>query len=135
MTLVFTNGCFRYPHEGHRHCLAEARTLGDVLIVAVNSDESLRRVRAGQFALPFPGRSRRIAEWGIADRIIEMHDDDPCRLIRELKPDVLFKGGSTDEIVGADIVLGYGGKVVRGSLLPGYSSTKVIAEWQGLQTL
>ncbi len=113
--LVFTNGCFDILHRGHVTYLAEARALGGALIVAVNSDASVARLNKGP-ERPVNGLQDRmavLAALASVDAVIAFDDDTPLRLIQEIRPDVLVKGGDwrVDAIVGAREVLGWGGAV------------------------
>lgn len=126
--LVFTNGCFDIIHAGHIDLLKRARDLGDRLVVGVNSDASIRRLKGPE--RPFIPQQDRVAilqALRAVDEVILFDEDTPARVIAELQPDVLVKGGdwSVDKIVGADVVEARGGKVVSLSLLPGYSTTSI----------
>ncbi len=112
--VVFTNGCFDILHAGHVTCLQLARQLGDYLIVAVNTDESVSKLKGPE--RPINNLEHRmivLAGLGVVDWVVPFADDTPERLLRLLKPDLLAKGGeySMDEIVGADIVRSYGGEI------------------------
>jgi D-glycero-beta-D-manno-heptose 1-phosphate adenylyltransferase len=126
--LVFTNGCFDIIHAGHIDLLKRARDLGDRLVVGLNSDASIRRLKGPE--RPFIPEQDRVAilrALRSVDEVILFDEDTPARVIAELQPDVLVKGGdwSVDKIVGADVVEARGGKVVSLSLLPGYSTTSI----------
>ncbi len=113
--LVFTNGCFDILHRGHVTYLAEARALGGALIVAVNSDDSVARLHKGP-ERPVNGLQDRmavLAALASVDAVIAFDDDTPLRLIQEIRPDMLVKGGDwrVDAIVGAGEVLEWGGAV------------------------
>jgi D-beta-D-heptose 7-phosphate kinase/D-beta-D-heptose 1-phosphate adenosyltransferase len=128
--VVFTNGCFDLLHIGHVHYLQEARKLGDCLVVAVNSDSSVRQIKEpGRPIIPEGQRAEVVAALGCVDWITIFAESDPLVLIRLLKPDVLVKGTdwSEEEIVGALEVREAGGQVLRIPLVPG-SSTSVILE-------
>ncbi len=128
--VVFTNGCFDILHVGHVTYLENARRLGDALIVGINTDASVRRLKGP--ARPMQGeadRARIIASQACVDGVVLFGGDTPCELIRTIKPDVLCKGGdykSTQDVVGWEIVQSYGGKVVLVDLVEGRSSSKVI---------
>jgi rfaE bifunctional protein nucleotidyltransferase chain/domain len=127
--VVFTNGCFDIIHVGHVAYLAKARRLGDVLVIGLNSDSSVRAIK---------GKSRPINKE--ADRAIVLSalyfvdyvtiftDSTPERLIKTLKPDILVKGADwkVEHIIGADFVKSYGGKVVRIPFVKGHSTTSVL---------
>ena len=128
--VVFTNGCFDLLHIGHVRYLQEARQLGDCLVVAVNSDSSVRQIKEpGRPIMPEDQRAEVVAALGCVDWVTIFDEPDPLDLIRLLKPDVLVKGTdwSEEEIVGAPEVREAGGQVLRIPLVPG-SSTSVIVE-------
>ena len=128
-SIVFTNGCFDLLHVGHVTVLEEAARLGDVLIVAINSDASVQRLKGTE--RPIIGetdRARMLAALACVDHVLVFDDDTPVRLLNALRPDVLVKGGSTDHIVGREIVEAYGGKVVRTSEIPGMSTTRLVRQ-------
>ena len=128
--MVFTNGCFDLLHLGHVHYLEEARSLGDALIVAVNTDASV--APPGERPRPplHPGGRPGPGPGGLAcvDRVVLFGEDTPLELITLLAPDILVKGGDyrLDEIVGREVVLARGGRVVALPLVPGYSTTRLI---------
>jgi len=128
-SVVFTNGCFDLLHPGHVRSLEQARSLGDRLVVAVNSDASVRRLKGPERPIQ-PARDRRelVAALGCVDWVIGFRADTPLRAIRAIRPQVLAKGGDwrLDEIVGAEAVQGWGGRVVRLRLLPGHSTTATL---------
>ncbi len=128
--VVFTNGCFDLLHIGHVRYLQEARELGDCLVVAVNSDSSVRQIKeSGRPIISEGQRAEVVAALGCVDWVTIFAEPDPLVLIRLLKPDVLVKGTdwSEEEIVGAPEVREAGGQVLRIPLVPG-SSTSVIVE-------
>ena len=127
--VVFTNGCFDIIHVGHIRLLKEASKLGDVLIIGLNSDDSVRKIKGP--ARPINSLSDRaevLSSIRYVDYIIAFEEETPRRLISLLLPDVLVKGGDyrKDEIVGADVVEAEGGKVVTIPLVEGKSTTKLI---------
>lgn len=127
--VVFTNGCFDLLHVGHLRYLEEARSLGDCLIVAVNSDESVRTIKGP--LRPLISESNRIelvSSLHCVDYTVLFDTPDPLTLIERLQPDVLVKGADwpLEKIVGADVVLGGGGRVVRIPLVPRISTTTII---------
>jgi D-beta-D-heptose 7-phosphate kinase/D-beta-D-heptose 1-phosphate adenosyltransferase len=130
-TVVFTNGCFDLIHGGHIHLFRGAKRLGDVLIVAVNSNASARRLKGPQKPI-FPLRERQevLAAIGDIDYVTSFSETTPRRIIAALLPDVLVKGGDwgPGEIVGAEEVEAAGGRVVRIRYLKGHSSTNIIAK-------
>lgn len=127
--IVFTNGCFDIIHPGHVDLLRRARELGSRLVVGINSDASVRKIKGSGRPLQDQG-SRRSVLLGLkaVDEVHIFDEPTPERLIREIKPDILVKGGDwkPNEIIGADIVESYGGKVHSLPLLEGYSSSAVI---------
>jgi rfaE bifunctional protein nucleotidyltransferase chain/domain len=127
--VVFTNGCFDLLHRGHTRYLEQARTLGDFLVVAVNSDESVRRLKgAGRPVVPAAERAEVLAALASVDLVLMFDDLDPGRVIRAVRPDVLVKGGDwpVDQIVGADFVRSTGGKVRSLPYVQGASTSELI---------
>jgi len=127
--VVFTNGCFDLLHEGHVHCLEKARRRGDCLIVAVNSDESMQRMKGPRRPIVLEKqRAKMVAALECVDWVTIFDEPDPLNLIELLAPDVLVKGADwkKGEIVGADVVRAAGGKVVRIDLKLGLSTTRLI---------
>lgn len=127
--VVFTNGCFDLLHPGHTRYLCAARALGDYLIVAMNSDRSVRSIKgAGRPVMPEEARAEVLASLGFVDAVVQFDEDDPLEVIKALVPDVLVKGADwkEEEIVGADVVRSAGGKVQRVEVVPGYSTTDII---------
>lgn len=128
-TIVFTNGCFDILHSGHIDYLNEAKKQGDKLIIGLNSDLSVKRLKGDDRPVKDQQcRADVLAFMGEIDLVIIFGDDTPYQLINKIKPDILVKGGDwpVSEIVGADIVLKNGGKVISLKFLEGYSSTKYI---------
>jgi len=128
MKMVFTNGCFDLLHPGHVDLLERARSLGDMLVVGLNSDSSVRTLKGPHKPyLSQADRCRMLLALKCVDYVSIFDELEPARLIRELRPDVLVKGGDwpVEKIVGADFVQSYGGSVYSLSLLPGYSTTSV----------
>jgi rfaE bifunctional protein nucleotidyltransferase chain/domain len=127
---VFTNGCFDLLHPGHVDCLEKARALGDFLIVAVNSDASVRSLEKGgnRPLVLQDDRARIIAALASVDYVTIFDESTPRVLIAAVLPNVLVKGGdwAPDQIVGRQEVEAAGGRVVSIPLLPGYSTTKLI---------
>lgn len=128
-TVVFTNGCFDILHLGHATYLEEARKLGDILVVGINSDASVRRIKGG--GRPIMGQDDRagvLSALRSVDYVTIFDEDDPGALIRELGPDIIVKGSDwkESEIIGGDYVKGRGGKVVTIPFLDGYSTTALI---------
>jgi len=127
--VVFTNGCFDLLHLGHVRSLEQARALGDRLIVALNGDASVRRLKGPERPL-VTARQRMEVVAGLecVDWVTAFHADTPLALVRALVPDVLAKGGdwALDEIVGRDVVEDAGGRVVRLREVPGSRTTSLI---------
>ena len=128
--LVMTNGCFDLLHPGHLHCVRTARALGDRLLVAVNDDASVRRLKGPDRPLQsLAQRMAALAALPEVDWVVPFGDDTPARLIAAVLPDVLVKGGDyrPDEVVGGDVVERNGGRVVIVDTLPGWSTTALLA--------
>jgi len=127
--LVFTNGCFDILHVGHVRYLATARALGDALLVAVNSDRSVRALKgAGRPVMNEEERAEVLSALAAVDFVTVFDEDSPRALIRELLPDVLVKGGdySTGEIHGREEVEAAGGRVLALPFVEGASTTNII---------
>lgn len=127
--VVFTNGCFDILHVGHKRYLEEARTLGDLLVVGVNSDDSVRRLKGPQRPVNTErDRVEMLTALDCVDYVIVFEDDTPYELIKRIKPQVLVKGGDykPEDVVGKDIVESNGGEVVIIPLVEGKSTTAVI---------
>ena len=127
--VVFTNGCFDLLHIGHVRYLQEARELGDCLVVAVNSDSSVRQIKEpGRPIMPEGQRAEVVAALSCVDWVTIFDEPDPLDLIRLLKPNVLVKGTdwSEEEIVGAPEVREGGGQVLRIPLVPGSSTSGIL---------
>lgn len=132
--VVFTNGCFDLLHRGHLHTLREAKACGDILIVALNSDRSVRGLKgSGRPILPESDRAELIGALEMVDYVTLFDEPDPYNLIAALVPDVLAKGGDwgPDKIVGADIVEQNGGRVAVIPYLKGFSTTEIIERIRG----
>ena len=127
--VVFTNGCFDLLHRGHVHILREARASGDLLIVGINSDRSVKSIKGpSRPILPQTDRIELIAAMEMVDYVVLFDESDPYQLIAAIKPNVLAKGGdwSAEKIVGADVVTENGGRVTVIPYLPGFSTTEII---------
>jgi rfaE bifunctional protein nucleotidyltransferase chain/domain len=127
--LVFTNGCFDLLHVGHVRYLGEARRLGDALLVAINSDRSVRALKgAGRPLMNEGERAEVLAALSAVDFVTVFDEESPRALIRELLPDVLVKGGdySTEEIHGREEVEAAGGRVLSLPFVEGASTTSII---------
>ena len=128
-TIAFTNGCFDILHTGHVEYLENARKLADVLIVAINSDSSVRRIKGkNRPVINLRDRMRIIAALESTDFVTSFVQDTPLSLIKLLKPDILVKGSDwdKDKIVGRDVVQSYGGRAITLPFLTGQSSSKII---------
>ena len=133
--IVFTNGCFDLVHVGHLHTLSEAKKLGDKLIVAINSDASVKRLKGdSRPILPEQERANLIASLVFVDAVLIFEEDTPIKLIESILPDVLVKGGDwkIEEIVGNEIVRENKGTVVSIPFLDGHSTTDIISKIQSL---
>lgn len=127
--IVFTNGCFDILHAGHVRYLAAARSEGDVLVVGLNSDLSVKMIKdPGRPIIDQAHRSEVLSGLSCVDYIILFDEADPLALIKAVKPDVLVKGADweTENIVGADVVSANGGKVVRVPVVSEISTTGII---------
>ena len=133
--VVFTNGVFDLLHVGHVALLEAARAEGGALVVGVNSDASVRRLGKGTDRPVVPGqeRARLLAALACVDCVVLFDEETPLALIKRLRPDVLVKGAdyARAAIVGADQVEGWGGRVVRVPLVPGASTTELLARLRG----
>ena len=132
--VVFTNGCFDLLHVGHIRSLEQARGLGDRLVVAVNGDASVRKLKGrGRPVVTARQRMEVLAALACVDWVIPFRGATPLAAIRALRPDVLAKGGdwALDEIVGRSEVLGWGGRVVRLREIPGVRTSKLLSRSPG----
>lgn len=129
--IVFTNGCFDLLHAGHLHYLAEARALGHYLVIGLNSDDSVSRLKGPHRPIKDEkSRALLLASLFFVDMVVSFSEDTPLQLIQALQPDVLVKGGDYTEetVVGAKEVRSWGGDVQLLSFLPGYSTSKLEAK-------
>ncbi|MBO4751091.1 MAG: D-glycero-beta-D-manno-heptose 1-phosphate adenylyltransferase [Lachnospiraceae bacterium] len=127
--IVFTNGCFDLLHAGHVSSLRKALSFGDVLVVGINSDDSVRRIKGPDRPIvPLEERRSMLEALRYVDFVIPFEEDTPIRLIEEIRPDVLVKGKDWEgkEIVGAELVRSYGGEVKLIELEPGISTTSIV---------
>lgn len=127
-TVVFTNGCFDILHAGHVYYLAEAKKLGDILVIGLNSDRSMKKLK--KRSVPLQNEADRayvLAGLESVDCIVYFHEETPFDIVNDLLPDILVKGGdyTRNTIVGADTVENHGGKVITIPLLSGRSTTKI----------
>jgi rfaE bifunctional protein nucleotidyltransferase chain/domain len=135
LRVVFTNGVFDLVHPGHVTYLEAARAEGDVLVVAVNSDRSVRANKGpSRPILPEAERVELVAALACVDAAFVFDDETPAEVVRRIRPDVLVKGADwgIDAIVGRDTVEARGGRVVRSELVPGYSTSAMIARIRSL---
>jgi len=126
--IVFTNGCFDLIHIGHVLYLEDAKSLGDKLIVGLNSDASVSRLKGAHRPIKNEyNRSHILAALASVDAVIVFENDDPLTLIKDISPDILVKGGDwrPDQIVGSDFILSNGGEVRSLRFVEGYSTTKM----------
>lgn len=127
-SIVFTNGCFDLLHFGHVRYLADARSLGDRLIVGLNSGDSVRRLKGPSRPINDDlTRETVMASLAFVDLVVVFEEDTPYELIRRLLPDILVKGGDwqPQDIVGSDIVAAHGGKTLSLPYVDGYSTTNL----------
>ena len=127
--VVFTNGCFDILHAGHVSYLREARTLGDALIIGLNSDSSVRRIKGKKRPInPENERAEVLGALGFVDFVVIFEDSTPLKTIETILPDVLVKGADwgEGEIVGGEVVEKNGGEVVRIPLKEGASTTNIV---------
>ncbi|MDD3124307.1 MAG: D-glycero-beta-D-manno-heptose 1-phosphate adenylyltransferase [Candidatus Kapabacteria bacterium] len=127
--IVFTNGCFDIIHAGHVKYLAEAKKLGDVLFLGLNSDQSVRRLKGDSRPINSEtDRASVLSALRFIDYVVVFGEDTPENIIRTIRPDVLVKGGDykIENIVGADFVKSEGGEVVTIDFVDGKSTTKII---------
>jgi rfaE bifunctional protein nucleotidyltransferase chain/domain len=126
--VVFTNGCFDVLHPGHLDLLTRARALGDALVVAINSDSSVRRLKGpNRPVFPENERGEILSALSVVDFVCTFDEDTPLDAILEIRPDILVKGADwNNNIVGSREVEGWGGKVVALPLVEGHSTTGII---------
>lgn len=131
--IVFTNGCFDLLHYGHVRYLQHARQRGDYLIVAINADETVKKIKGeGRPVMPQDVRAHLLAGLQCVDAVLIFYEEKPLKYLRELKPDVLVKGSdyTREGVVGHEIVDGYGGEIYLAPLESGWSTTEVIERIQ-----
>ncbi|MBM3780258.1 MAG: D-glycero-beta-D-manno-heptose 1-phosphate adenylyltransferase [Acidobacteria bacterium] len=133
--VVFTNGVFDLLHPGHVRYLTEARALGDLLIVGINADASVRRLHKGpdRPINPEHERAEVVAALACVDAVVIFGEDTPHQTVSTIQPDVLVKGAdwAADAIIGRDVVKARGGRVERIALAPGYSTTALLERLRG----
>jgi len=133
--IVFTNGCFDLLHAGHIRLLKKAKSLGDILIVGINSDGSARKLKGpGRPVVSEKGRAQVMSAVRYVDYVVLFSEPTPMKLIQVLSPDILIKGADYEKsaIVGADWVESYRGRVVRVPLLKGRSSSVILKKLKQL---
>jgi D-glycero-beta-D-manno-heptose 1-phosphate adenylyltransferase len=127
--VVFTNGCFDILHAGHVRYLSKARSYGDILVIGLNSDQSVKMIKGEKRPIISELQRAEVLEglWCV-DYVTLFHEPDPLRLIEKLMPDVLVKGEDwpEDKIIGAEVVCGNGGEVIRVRLVPEISTSDII---------
>jgi len=134
LSVGFTNGCFDIVHPGHISLIEQASAACDRLIVALNDDASVKRLKGeGRPVQPEGARARVIASLAGVDGVVLFADDTPLAMIEAVRPDVLVKGAdySVDEVVGGELVASYGGRVVLADLVDGFSTTDTISRIAG----
>jgi rfaE bifunctional protein nucleotidyltransferase chain/domain len=127
--VAFTNGCFDLLHRGHVHVLREARACADLLIVGINSDQSVKQIKGPtRPVLPESDRCKLLGAMEMVDFVVLFNEPDPGNLISAIRPDVLVKGGdwNTEKIIGAELVEEAGGRVVVVPYIKGFSTTEII---------
>ena len=128
-TVVFTNGCFDILHRGHVQYLQSARSLGDILILGLNNDDSIKRLKGVNRPINHEiDRAIVLSALIDIDYVVIFTEDTPYELIKLIKPDILVKGGDweIDQIIGSDVVIANGGKVLNLQYYQGYSTTGII---------
>jgi rfaE bifunctional protein nucleotidyltransferase chain/domain len=133
--VVFTNGCFDILHVGHARYLRDARALGDLLVVGLNSDSSVKRLKGEQRPVVNEDeRAELLSSLGAVDYVVMFSDDTPLSLIENVSPDILVKGGDwpPEKIVGSSFVLARGGEVKSLPFHPGKSTTSILERIQKL---
>mgnify|MGYP003864976375 CR=1 FL=1 len=134
-TIVFTNGCFDILHPGHIDYLSKAKKLGDILIIGLNDDQSVRTLKGNSRPInPLKDRTAMLTALQSVDFVISFAEETPIRLIEKIKPDFLVKGGdyTKENIVGASFVEENGGQVEIIPFLEGYSSSRIIERIKSL---
>lgn len=128
--MVFTNGCFDLLHPGHIHLLNTARSFGDILIVGLNSDTSVSKIKPGRPVQDEQSRSILMASLEVVDAVILFHEETPQNLIEKIHPDVLVKGSDykPEDVVGRKTIEQHGGKVELVALQKGFSTSNLIEQ-------
>ncbi len=134
-TIVFTNGCFDLIHVGHVRYLSEAKKKGDILVIGLNSDSSVKMIKGDKRPVtPEDQRAEVLSALFFVDYITIFDEPDPLNIIKLVKPDILVKGAdwAEHEIIGSDFVKSIGGKTQRIALVPSVSTTNIIGKIAGL---
>jgi len=132
--IVFTNGCFDILHLGHINYLSKAKDFGDILVIGLNTDDSVSRIKnEHRPVIDENARAMILASLHFVDAIVLFDEDTPYNLIKLVQPDILVKGSDykTGDIVGADIVKAKGGEIITIEFLDGYSTTSIINKLKG----
>lgn len=132
--IVFTNGCFDILHKGHADYLAKAKSYGDILVLGLNADVSVKKLKGANRPINSQdARAFLLASFHVVDAVILFEEETPYELIKKVNPDVLVKGADykPENIVGADIVKANGGTIVTVEFLQGYSTTTIINKLSG----
>lgn len=127
--IVFTNGCFDIIHSGHINLLKTAKKMGDILVLGLNSDFSIKKLKGdNRPIIPLKERAEILSAISVVDIVTVFYEGNPFNIIKGIKPDVLVKGGDwpLDKIIGADIVKSYGGTVKNIKYIKGLSTTNII---------
>ena len=127
--IVFTNGCFDLLHQGHKDLISLSSSFGDILVVGLNSDESVRRLKGnGRPIQNVVDRKSALLATGYVDKVYTFENDTPLRLILLVRPDIIVKGGDyvAEDIVGYKEMVDWGGKVKIIPMTPGFSTTSII---------
>lgn len=130
-TIAFSNGCFDILHEGHIFSLNQAASEADILIIGVNSDQSVKRLKGPERPINNQiSRSIMLSNLAVVDAVVVFEEDTPLALIQSLMPDVIVKGGdyTIDQIVGSKEVIANGGRVVINPIVEGFSTTGIIEQ-------
>lgn len=136
--IVFTNGCFDVLHRGHVEYLTKAKMCGDILVLGLNADASVQRIKGpARPVVPLMDRAVLLSAMEMVDFIVPFSEDTPIKLIQAIRPDVLVKGADwkASDIVGSEMVKSYGGQIIRVQLTPGRSTTSLIEKIQAMKPL
>ena len=127
--IVFTNGCFDLLHQGHINLISTSSTFGDVLVVGLNSDESVKRLKGDKRPIQnIKERKNALIATGYVDKVYTFEKDTPLDLILQIKPDIIVKGGDyvAEDVVGYNEVIDWGGEIKIVPITPGFSTTSII---------